>query len=289
MRKSIDLGFEDDMAVSNIHADPRRLKQILINLLTNAVKFTPKQGKVTLQVRSDAERDLVQFSVADTGIGIAREDMKKLFQPFSQVDSSLTREFEGTGLGLALVQRLTDLHGGSVEVESEPGKGSRFTVNIPWGRDTIAQMEAEDTGALNSAHGKQIATKESPAARAVILLAEDNMANTLTISEYLESHGYEVLNALDGLQAIEMTERHNPALILMDIQMPALDGLEAMRRLRADPRFTSTPIIALTALAMPGDRERCLEAGADEYMSKPVGLKGLVIMMENLIRSSGAR
>lgn len=280
-RKSIDVRYEEDKTVEKIHADPRRLKQVLVNLLTNAVKFTPDNGVVTLQVRSDANRDLIQFSVIDTGIGIAREDLNKLFQPFSQVDSSLTREYEGTGLGLALVQRLTDLHGGSVEVDSKPGIGSRFTVNIPWRHDLVAQQEAIEMG-------NQPLVSESNALpqtqiRGKILLAEDNVANVLTIGEYLESHGFEVVTASDGLQAIELTEETNPELILMDIQMPALDGLEAIRRLRKNPRFASTPIIALTALAMPGDRERCLEAGADEYLSKPVSLKLLVETMNRLL------
>ncbi len=283
MHKLIELSFGKDPAVSKLYADPRRLKQILVNLLTNAVKFTPENGTVKLQIISDSERDLIQFSVIDTGIGIAREDLKKLFQPFSQVDSSLTREFEGTGLGLALVQRLTDLHGGSVEVESEPGKGSRFTVNIPWRVDLIAQQEAVD-GSGESPVSKSHTVKQA-STRGRILLAEDNMANVLTIGEYLESHGFEVVTASDGVQAIEMAENTDPGLILMDIQMPALDGLEAIRRLREDPRFASTPIIALTALAMPGDRARCLAAGANEYMSKPVGLKILRQTIENLIHA----
>ncbi|MEW6084132.1 MAG: PAS domain S-box protein [Chloroflexota bacterium] len=281
MRKSIELNLEEDPAAPKLHADPRRMKQILVNLLMNAVKFTAENGKVKLQIRSDAERDLIQFSVSDTGIGIAAEDMKKLFQPFSQVDSSLTREYEGSGLGLALVQKLTDLHGGSVEVDSEPGIGSRFTVNIPWRRELVAQDEAIVMGRPPPVSEANSISRSMMGGR--ILLAEDNMANVLTVGEYLESHGFEVVTASDGLQAIELTEETNPELILMDIQMPALDGLEAIRRLRKNPRFASTPIIALTALAMPGDRERCLEAGADEYLSKPVSLKLLVETMNRLL------
>ncbi|MGZ8941098.1 MAG: ATP-binding protein, partial [Limisphaerales bacterium] len=140
VKKSIALGYEPTLQISNMYADPRRLKQILINLLNNAVKFTPKNGTVTLQVTSDVERDRVQFSVMDTGIGIAAEDLKKLFKPFTQLDSRLNREYEGTGLGLALVQKLTNLHGGSVAVESEVGKGSRFTINLRWGKDMVGQQ-----------------------------------------------------------------------------------------------------------------------------------------------------
>ncbi|HET9913356.1 MAG TPA: PAS domain S-box protein [Anaerolineales bacterium] len=285
-RKSISLAYEEDKTISKFQADPRRVKQILVNLLTNAVKFTPEGGRVTLQVRANVEQDLVQFSVSDNGIGIAPEDLRRLFQPFVQVDSNLNRQFEGTGLGLALVQKLTDLHGGSVHVESEVHMGSRFTVNLPWQRDM-----AEPQGTANSkvepmvaaAEGKPKLSSGETSNHKVILLAEDNMANILTIGEYLESHGYSVAFAHDGWEAISKAEEVNPDIILMDIQMPSLDGLEATRRLRANPRFATTPIIAITALAMPGDRERCLEAGANEYMSKPVKLQILAKIIETML------
>jgi signal transduction histidine kinase/ActR/RegA family two-component response regulator len=278
LKKSIQLTYNNEAAISNISADPRRLKQILVNLLTNAVKFTPEHGEVTLNVRTEPEQRLIQFSVVDTGIGIAADDLRRLFTPFVQVDSRLNRQFEGTGLGLALVQKLTDLHGGSVQVESEVGVGSRFTINLSWGEDIANQQEPIEPGderlTIDGSEKSNFAS-DKPLDPVVVLLAEDHMANTLTISEYLESHGYTVANAHDGLEAIQIAEENNPDIILMDIQMPVMDGLEAIRRLRANPRFASTPIIALTALAMPGDRERCLEAGADEYMSKPVSLKKL--------------
>ncbi len=126
-------------SISKIFADPRRLKQILVNLLSNAVKFTPENGEVILQVNADLEQDLIKFSVIDNGIGIAVQDLRRLFQPFVQVDSGLNRQHEGTGLGLALVQKLTDLHGGSVQVESEVGKGSRFTINLPCLQDEMSK------------------------------------------------------------------------------------------------------------------------------------------------------
>jgi PAS domain S-box-containing protein len=287
MKKSITVTYDNETSIPRIHADPRRLKQILVNLLTNAVKFTPENGHVSLQVNSEVEQDVFQFSVIDTGIGIAPEDLQRLFQPFVQVDSKLNRQHEGTGLGLALVQRLTDLHGGSVHVESEVGKGSRFTIRLPLSNSILARQEAIDLGGelLSS---EQRETKDLPPAEqpdgGTILLAEDNAANILTISEYLESHGYQVVVAHDGFEAIEKAEEIQPKAILMDIQMPAMDGLEAMRRLRADPQFAGMPIIALTALAMPGDRERCLLAGASEYMSKPVSLKKLRQTIENLLQ-----
>jgi len=282
-RKSITLTYEQPAAVSKLYAHPRRLKQILVNLLTNAVKFTPEKGKIVLQVRADPEEQRIQFSVIDNGIGIAAEDLKKLFQPFVQVDSSLTREYEGTGLGLALVQKLTDLHGGSVAVESEVGKGSRFTINLPWIKEVNQPTDSE----LALAETSDIAAKSAaqPLEHGTVLLAEDNMANVLTVGDYLESYGYQVAVARDGQAAIEKAFAIQPDIILMDIQMPVMDGLEAIQRLRTDPRFASTPIIALTALAMSGDRERCLAAGANEYLSKPVSLKGLLKTIRQLLKA----
>jgi PAS domain S-box-containing protein len=285
-RKFITITYPEETAVSKIYADPRRIKQILVNLLTNAVKFTPEHGQVTLQVYADAEQDRIQFSVIDNGIGIELEDLKQLFVPFVQVDSRLNREYEGTGLGLALVQKLTDLHGGSVDVESEVGKGSRFTINLPLGKEIVAQQEVTESGGeilISKPEGKSNRPSEEPLDRGIVLLAEDNMANTLTIGDYLESHGYQIVVAHDGLEAIEKAREIHPNIILMDIQMPVMDGLEAIRRLRLVPRFASTPIVALTALAMPGDRERCLEAGANEYMSKPASLKTLVKTINQLL------
>jgi PAS domain S-box-containing protein len=283
-RKSITLGYQEEPTVAKMYADPRRLKQILVNLLTNAVKFTPDNGQVILQVRGDVEQDRIQFSIMDTGIGIALKDLRLLFVPFSQVDSTLTREYEGTGLGLALVQKLTDLHGGSVQVESEVGQGSRFTIHLPIGQIMVAQqgvIESADTIPGNEQTEELNIPEEVE--RRMVLLAEDNKANILTIGDYLESQGYQVVVAQDGLSAMQKAEALQPDVILMDIQMPVLDGLEAIRRLRALPRFKTTPIIALTALAMPGDRESCLEAGANEYVSKPASLKELVKNIHQLL------
>ena len=198
------------------------------------------------------------------------------------MDGSLSRQYEGSGLGLVIVYKLTELHGGSVQVESEPGQGSRFTVILPWSEaetkdprqdsKAAASMEVMDTSLSNSAD------------RGAILLAEDNMSNVLTIQEYLSDRGYEVVVAHNGIEALDMAKEASPNIILMDIQMPEMDGMEAIRRLRATPEFASVPIIALTALAMPGDRERCLEAGANEYISKPVSLKLLVQSINELLK-----
>ena len=287
VKKSIGVTYQNETSVISISADPRRLKQILINLLTNAVKFTHEKGHVTLDVKTNPEQDRIQFSVIDTGIGIAPEDLGRLFQPFVQLDSALNRQYDGTGLGLTLVQKLTDLHGGSVEVESEPGKGSRFTIYLPLERETSGRIEAVrpmPNLTSDSQTEKGFATLEKAPTRGTILIAEDNAANILTIGDYLESHNYEIVVAHDGAEALQKAEISNPDIILMDIQMPVMNGLEAIAQLRANPRFVSTPIIALTALAMPGDRERCIKAGATEYMSKPIGLRILANTIAKLLK-----
>jgi CheY-like chemotaxis protein len=205
-----------------------------------------------------------------------------------QVDSSLNRQYEGTGLGLALVQRLTDLHGGSVNVESEAGKGSRFTISLASKTEEIAKLEAAEAHTPPPARQRAAGVETSeptPGSYGVILLAEDNQANILTIGEYLKNHGYEIISAHDGVETLQKAQQIHPDIILMDIQMPVMDGLETMTRLRSSPEFTHTPIIALTALAMPGDRERCVLAGASAYMSKPVSLKTLRYTIETLLEN----
>jgi len=283
MRKSVSVEYINKQHISTVHADPQRLKQILVNLLNNAVKFTPEKGKVSLEVYANTERDQILFSVIDNGIGIAHEDLKTLFTPFTQIDSSLSRQYEGTGLGLVIVYKLTELHGGSVMVESEPGKGSRFTIILPWSEhDNSDQKKNAKVSIPTETTEHRSILKSSD--QGIILLVEDNMANVLTVQEYLVDQGYEVVVAHNGVEAIARAEETSPRIILMDIQMPQMDGLEAIHRLRAMPKFASVPIIALTALTMPGDRERCLETGANEYMSKPVSLKVLVQTINELLR-----
>jgi PAS domain S-box-containing protein len=280
-KKAVSLEFQSDPSVHSVYADPQRLKQILVNLLNNAVKFTSENEKVSLEVYPNVERDQIHFSITDKGVGIAPDDLKKLFTPFTQLDSSLAREHAGTGLGLVLVYKMTELHGGSVQVESEVGKGSRFTIVLPWNeRETPEQFTSKNISAPMDVVQKPVSISED---LGVLLLVDDNDTNIMVVDDYLQGNGYKVVVAHNGLEALEKAEATSPDMILMDIQMPEMDGLEAIRRLRANPRFSSTPIIALTALAMPGDRERCLSTGANEYMSKPVSLKVLLHTITRLL------
>ncbi|MCD8490206.1 MAG: PAS domain S-box protein [Desertifilum sp.] len=394
-QKQIALSAKIPPRLGKITVDERRVRQVLINLLSNAVKFTPEQGEVWIEVLPDEENEVLHFSIVDTGIGIASEDISRLFQPFVQLDSSLAKSYPGTGLGLALVRQVVELHRGSVKLESQVGEGSRFTVSLPWhksvetvtalpqpleeraftyptlqkvlivedslpvaeqvtrylaelgvnevavhalgtgsldkallfqpdtvildlqlpdrsGWDVLAQLKGhpqtqaipvliisvvdepgarQDLGASEylmkpfSRSQFQIAWRKlmrasqppveatSATQAPLILMAEDNEANISTIVEYLEVKGYRVAIAMTGKEAVQLATQLRPHLILMDIQMPEMDGLEATRQIRTERSLAQIPIIALTSLAMPGDEEKCLEAGVNEYLAKPVSLK----------------
>lgn len=407
-KKKLSISLTVDSQVTTIRADERFLKQMLVNLLSNAVKFTGDGGRIGLEVRGNREDEALRFVVWDTGIGIAQEQLGLLFKPFTQLDSSLSRHYGGTGLGLALVARIAEMHGGSVSVESTPGKGSSFSIFLPWkedesepvrdpapvlaqparhvllvedsrsdaeqisrylhemgftsdvhihgtnvvervldvnpdiiildlilpdrdGWEVLSQLKSNERTmdipviiasviddraqglrlgaseyivkpvtrerfrkALHAALKKGstankalvIATqgKEGTGGKMgpLILLAEDNETTILSITDYLVAKGYQVMVARNGREAIERVREAHPEVILMDIQMPGMDGLEATKCIKAEPGLNHIPIIALTALAMAGDRERCLEAGADSYLSKPVSLKGLIQTIEEL-------
>ncbi|MEW8015480.1 MAG: ATP-binding protein [Candidatus Sedimenticola endophacoides] len=270
-KKSLQLESSIDPAISLIHGDSRRLKQVLVNLLGNAVKFTPAGGRIGLDVTLGENRKSVHLSAWDTGIGIEEGHQARLFEPFMQLDNEPTRRYSGTGLGLTLVNRLAQLHGGAIEVESHPGQGSRFTFSLPWKKARNLPEKVEIRGGTLDNDD----TPPENLGRIHILLAEDNVANRGMISEFLRHQGLSVSIALDGPDVIRQATGGNPDIILMDIQLKELNGFEVTRELRRHPRLAQTPIIALTALAMPGDRERCLEAGMDDYLSKPMGLKEL--------------
>ena len=272
-KKNLKITLAMDNKSVMLVVDERRLKQILVNLLSNAVKFTPDGGSVTLETKCDLESESLMFSVRDTGIGIATEDLKRLFSPFTQLDSKLSRLYAGTGLGLTLVLKLVELHGGSVAVESEIGKGSCFTVRIPCkGLENAIRGGNKDAVTISESSPANILSSNTP----LILVADDNEINLMTVSDYLHANQLRVIQARDGLEAVKMVRQHAPSLVLMDIQMPLMDGLDAIAHLRADDQYAKIPIIALTSRAMVGDRERCIAVGANDYLSKPVNMKQLV-------------
>jgi predicted ATPase/signal transduction histidine kinase/ActR/RegA family two-component response regulator len=308
-QKGIQLQVILPSHLPNLVVDERRIRQVLINLLSNAVKFTPADGRVSLEVThpvatGTGNNAWIQIAVTDTGIGIAPENLSRLFQPFVQIDHALSRQTKGTGLGLNLVREIVELHGGRVGVSSESNVGSRFTVDLPCGdlpfilplakdgsADDIATISPQTqlspsesdapiglTGSLSRVStDRSISNRQPP-----ILIVDDDRATIETLCDYLEAKGYNTIFAQNGQEAIELTRLHHPAAILMDIQMPVLDGESAIEQLRSDPDFANLPIIALTALAMTGDRERCLAAGANEYLAKPVTLGLLAATIQQL-------
>jgi PAS domain S-box-containing protein len=267
LQRKQEVTLEIAPGIETIEADERKLKQILVNLLSNASKFTPRGGHFGLQVVESA--GVLTFTVWDTGIGISPEDVQKLFQPFVQLDSKLSREYAGTGLGLSLAQRLAVLHQGHIEVESTPTLGSRFTVTLPSrrvpGEAVLARTKTQALPPLAASAGR------NPR----VLLVDDTEANRDCIGDYLQSKGFVLQFATNGIEALERVALWKPDIIVTDIQMAGMDGFEAIRQLRARPELAFTPIMALTALAMEGDSERCIDAGATHYMSKPVALKTL--------------
>jgi signal transduction histidine kinase/CheY-like chemotaxis protein len=250
-----------------IHSDPVRIKQILLNIISNAIKFT-EQGEVTLRVRHDAATARLVLEVIDTGIGISSEQLARLFQAFAQADASTTRRFGGTGLGLALSRQLAEILGGSISVESQPGKGSCFTITLDTGvvGSVIHSPEEVLQLAQPSAEGMDLRTVSGR-----LLLAEDNPDNQRLIALKARRLGVEPNVVENGALAVEAALAQPYDLILMDMQMPVMDGSTAVRTLR-DKGYRG-PIVALTANTSQQDRQNCLEAGFDGFLSKPIELE----------------
>lgn len=296
----------DRQVPQQLQGDPVRLRQVLLNLVGNAIKFTDA-GEVVVQINSlrqervgieDKDNNLdsqflvrLLFSVRDTGIGISLEGQKKLFQSFTQVDASTTREYGGTGLGLAICKQLVEMMGGEIGVESEPGKGSTFWFTAEFIQLVALVGEAEATEAAQAAQKeKLLITRHSAVAtdkKLKILVAEDNLVNQQVIFNQLQILGHEADCAANGAQALEMLSKYPYDLVLMDCQMPVIDGYSATQELRrSEGSENHTVVIALTANAMPADREQCLSAGMDDYISKPVSLDALQAVLQ---RWSGAK
>ncbi len=255
--------------------DPLRVRQIVNNLLSNAVKFT-ERGTVEVRLHTGFGRSggiEANIEVSDTGAGIPPEKMADIFEKFTQADSSITRKYGGTGLGLAITRRLVEMHGGTIRVESEVGKGSTFFVTLRFQAASLpeAAPKVEPKAAVASPSGARL------------LLVEDNLVNQKVVLAMLRKKGYHIEIANDGREALEKLETAVPPydLVLMDVQMPVLDGLETTRVMRRDPRWTNLPVVAMTAHAMTGDREKCLEAGMNGYISKPVQPAHLITTLEH--------
>ena len=277
----------DGNVPEEISTDPTRLRQVLINLLGNALKFT-EHGAVTLTVRRPAGTGSeLAFEIADTGIGMSPEQLSRLYRPFVQADSSTTRRFGGTGLGLAITRRCVDMLGGRIDVRSTPGMGSTFTFTVDAGDLSGARAARLGDAAPADGHGDGTlpGAARQPLAGVRILLAEDGPDNQRLIRFHLERAGAAVTVVENGAQAVERMARATRVdghdVVLMDMQMPVMDGYEAVRRLVASGE--RAPIIALTAHAMPGDRERCMEAGCTDYLCKPVDARALVAAIRHAI------
>lgn len=277
---ALDLAINDGLDSVDILADEVKLKQIVVNLLSNAAKFTPSGGKIRLEAAKDGGNLVVR--VSDTGIGIDPRNCERVFEPFEQLDSSLGRSQQGTGLGLALTRELVTIHGGRIWVESEgEGKGCTFSFTIPLVQ--LERQKAQDR--VNPANGVPgpggSAKIETP--RATILIVEDNEANMKLANTLLRNGGYAVLQAWTGQQGILVARNYMPDLILMDLALPGMDGLTAAGVLKRDSATSRIPIVAVTAHAMRGDEERALNAGCDAYLPKPIDTMALYAILKDLL------
>ena len=253
-----------------LRGDPARILGVLTNLLGNAVKFTGRGGKVGIELAADpASPQLLRFAVSDTGIGIEPELRERIFQPFSQADASTSRRFGGTGLGLTIAKQLVELMGGTIGLDSTPGTGSTFFFQIPC--EAITEGEMASGSALRDA-GSRLSDHHEPGLP--ILLAEDDRVNRLVAERLLSRAGYRVEIACDGQEAVALSTAREYRLIFMDCQMPGLDGYQATRAIRCSEQGHDgrrhVPIVAMTAHAMSGDREKCLASGMDDYIAKPL-------------------
>jgi signal transduction histidine kinase/ActR/RegA family two-component response regulator len=289
--KNIDLACQVSSHVPRVlMGDEARIRQVLVNLVGNAVKFTDK-GDVFVGVTEetrDGDHIVLHFSVSDTGIGIPKDKQGQVFDAFFQVDGSMTRKHGGTGLGLAISSQLVCMMGGQLWVESEPGRGSvfHFTINFKAASDS----EKPDTPSEEITHlTKRSVTRLEKIDRPLhVLLAEDNEVNQLLAVEFLQMRGHRVRWARNGHEVLAALREDDFDVILMDVQMPEMDGFQATAAIRSNERGTGThiPIIAITGHAMKGDRQRCLDAGMDSYLSKPIRSQELFEAIERFSRAS---
>jgi signal transduction histidine kinase/CheY-like chemotaxis protein len=273
-----------------VYVDGRRIKQVLINLLSNASNFTSEYGKIELRVSEKIINSIKNFviSVKDSGIGIEKNEIPNLFTPFHQVANKVyVGKPRGSGLGLSIVKELVEAHGGLISIESCPGKGSTFTFSIPIKDKTYSVVLDNDNKFVNNSNSDSGNAAANILSK--ILIVEDNEVNIIGIAEYLKANRFEILVAHNGREGVEKVIAERPDLVLMDVQMPVMNGIDATRRIREEEGiyFQQLPILMYTALGMPGDEEKCLSSGADEYFMKPFGLKNLVLKINTYINKSG--
>jgi PAS domain S-box-containing protein len=276
--------------------DPGRIRQVLVNLVGNALKFT-EHGEISLDVQKEQGQNkkdhdgslCLHFTIRDTGRGIPEEMREKIFEPFTQEDGSMSRNYGGTGLGLTISKRLAEKMGGTIWFESQTGKGSTFHFTVELKLGAAAVTAIENTIAVADAVATLAAQTRRDQPR--VLLVEDNAVNRTLALRLLEKKGFAVTVAVDGQAALEELEKANFEIVLMDVQMPRMDGLTATAAIRAREKITGghLPIVAMTAHALKGDRERCLEAGMDSYLSKPIRTAELFATIETLIANPAAR
>ncbi|MES2049157.1 MAG: ATP-binding protein [Pseudomonadota bacterium] len=269
--KNIQLIFEIDPSVPPVlKGDPLRLGQVLHNLVGNSIKFTPS-GEILVKLQAEPSgQDALRLdiSVIDTGIGMTAEQLARLFQVFEQADTSTTRKYGGTGLGLSICKRLVNLMGGDISATSRPGSGSNFSFYVQLGIGSV--LETQDVLENASENGPHWSTLTASVKGARILLVEDNKTNQLVAQEFLRGMGMQVYIANDGQEAVEMVSQHQYDLVLMDLQMPVMDGFEAASAIRATEKGKKLPIVAMTAAAMARDKRATEMAGMNDHVSKPI-------------------
>ncbi|MGB6016459.1 MAG: PAS domain-containing protein, partial [Nodosilinea sp.] len=275
--KGVGLSLESVQSMPDIVVDERRIRQVLINLLSNAVKFTPSGGQVTLQTRVEQKnsKNYLKLSVTDTGIGIAPDDIAKLFQPFVQIDSSLSRQYSGTGLGLALVRKMVELHGGTVSMTSEVNQGSCFTLDLPYLTDIALPAIAAPTPP-----SRRLDTDNCR-----VLVIEDSAAAVGLIARYLEEQGMKVSICPTGDRVMADVAKVQPALIILDILLPNLSGWVVLRQLKTAPETLAIPVIVVSVV---DERSYGLSLGASEYLVKPISRHQLQQAIERLRHSPQA-
>jgi signal transduction histidine kinase/CheY-like chemotaxis protein len=275
-QKNVELKLSFDKNIPDLlYGDESKLRQILVNLISNSLKFT-SVGKIELIVKQKSIKEntyFIKFTIKDTGIGIKKADFSKIFESFTQIDSSTTKKYSGTGLGLAIVKSFTNLLNGTIKFDSKYKKGTTFTVIIPFLKSKIAKEMT------------QVETKKE-SSKLSILVAEDDGINQLYMKDFLQLQGWQVDSAFNGLQAVEKFSKNKYDIILMDGQMPKMDGFQATIKIREleKEKKSHIPIIAITGYAVSGDKDRFLESGMDDYITKPINESVLLEKIHTFIK-----